>query len=1227
MASEKDKVISNLRACLISSPGGTTVSDLNKDYRSLVGENIPFRRLGYSSLEEFLQFLPNVDIVNRGGQNHVIAKVAADSSHIAKLVQGQKKTSKKPRKAKFSTSRFSSRPPPPRHFGSSNQVPHFMQGSSHRKAPPPRPQAQYIAVPGPVKTYPTNAPKSSPKPLFPTGNQSKTTKYVAPQDLPVTTYPTKTQRPISPQPALQNTSKPTLQNQSQPELQNQFNPALKNQSKSAFQNQSKPAKYEAPEDIPEITTNFPTSTVGAPANLLPTPRTPANPWKPNVPQVERSAPPSRPPLLPTPTTPTEPWKHPPIQKPRTSVADRLNVYKNKNNLTSISEVQVPVTAHNGNSSNGPSSNGPSSNGPPDTNSYSLAVTHQSNNIPETFPCEVKVVDPISWNKDKKNKEKSTDSQILQSPTKTFKNVNLQSYHYDENSYIFKLTRYVDKHNWPKPDFFVLNRRVGNPKCPENRYICRVSVNCTPIGTQSSSGSQVVPLYEFSSYPEEFPDVNAAMSYVAKKAYDALLEKDTIELPETEDVQIILGRISEMVKGKEQGVWLYQIEKMYKNQFNESLPKDLPSLMDQCPTLEISKLAESYYIVRPKQLESDSTKYFSPTYVSNLTVNKLTYPSDDSWDVFVSKVKSLNEVYIRVIGDQYSHVYETLATEMETYYLTQETEHPQSIEVGKYYALVNQDSCYRVLVTIINEDHCQVYLIDVGDVDNIETNLLRVLLPKIYVAASQAVPCFLDGLHNYDFPMTNPMISEAFYEMILAKSFVGVLSNRDPIHMTLYDTESSDDVNMNLALKQLIDESFVCPTLCEEGTLEEILVTTVDGNGQVFIQIPSWTLSCLNEKITLISNGYYVVTYLNDPSEVSSEKIYFWSNGPTRVKVLEVQLDGELVVDFIDTGGQKTVHLSELYEVELLNDLLTQIPPQAVPVLLHDVNDGTLKAYQVQKFLDMVNSNSVSPTIGKVVSFLDGIPQIEIFVRNEASNLLVSVNSNLSLSESMSCRASQMSIDKLDKCSTVSASTFSHVDGTFLKCSVAPKIGDELDIYVTGIANPLNFTITPVSHLKYLNQLGEDMIIFYSSTSTKEVHRPRVGEYVAAQSDGCWFRVEITKKLDSDFYSGKYLDHGHMDVFPLKAIRVLPEKFKKLPFLAFRAQLHGIRPVSKDWDVEDCLAVKAMIHNKKLFSLVRDIIYDDDGKKLSLEIIDTSTNDDIYVARQLVMENRALSTLR
>ncbi|KAF6211221.1 hypothetical protein GE061_014337, partial [Apolygus lucorum] len=392
----------------------------------------------------------------------------------------------------------------------------------------------------------------------------------------------------------------------------------------------------------------------------------------------------------------------------------------------------------------------------------------------------------------------------------------------------------------------------------------------------------------------------------------------------------------------------------------------------------------------------------------------------------------------------------------------------------------------------------------------------------------AVPCFLDGLHNYDFLMTNSEINEAVYKLILGKSFVGVLSNRDPIHLTLFDTESAEDVNMNLVLKQLIDDSFTNPGLFEEGTLEEILVTTVDGNGQVFIQIPSWTLNCLNEKIALISNGYYEVSYLSDPSEVSKEKTYFWSNGPTRVKVLDAQMNGELIVDFIDTGGQKSVHLSEIYEIEVLEDLLPKIPPQAVPVLLHDVNDGTLKTYQVQKFLDMVNSNSVSPTIGKVVSFSRGTSVIEIFVRNEASNLMVSVNSNLSLSETMSSRASQLSIDK---CSSYSTTTFSHADGTFLKGSIIPKIGDELDIYVTGIATPLNFTITPVSHLKYLNLLAEEMIIFYSSTSTKEIYRPREGECVAAQSDGCWFRVQITKNSTLNRTLGSTSTTGTWTTFP------------------------------------------------------------------------------------------------
>lgn len=49
-----------LRSVLQSSKEGVSVSTLQSEYRSLCGESIPLKKLGYTKLEDYLQSIPSV---------------------------------------------------------------------------------------------------------------------------------------------------------------------------------------------------------------------------------------------------------------------------------------------------------------------------------------------------------------------------------------------------------------------------------------------------------------------------------------------------------------------------------------------------------------------------------------------------------------------------------------------------------------------------------------------------------------------------------------------------------------------------------------------------------------------------------------------------------------------------------------------------------------------------------------------------------------------------------------------------------------------------------------------------------------------------------------------------------------------------------------------------------------------------------------------------------------
>ena len=55
----RDDVKRNVRAVLLSKIGGVPLESFNKDYKSLLGDHLPYRKLGYSNLEQALQAMPD----------------------------------------------------------------------------------------------------------------------------------------------------------------------------------------------------------------------------------------------------------------------------------------------------------------------------------------------------------------------------------------------------------------------------------------------------------------------------------------------------------------------------------------------------------------------------------------------------------------------------------------------------------------------------------------------------------------------------------------------------------------------------------------------------------------------------------------------------------------------------------------------------------------------------------------------------------------------------------------------------------------------------------------------------------------------------------------------------------------------------------------------------------------------------------------------------------------
>uniref|UniRef100_A0A8C7GHD2 Tudor domain containing 7 a n=1 Tax=Oncorhynchus kisutch TaxID=8019 RepID=A0A8C7GHD2_ONCKI len=99
-----------LRAVLQANKNGVSITRLQGEYRSLTGEFIPDRKLGYPSLECFLRSIPSVvRMENRMGEIMCFAAVCQETAHIAQLVARQKSSKRAPGRSQILNCRMRSK--------------------------------------------------------------------------------------------------------------------------------------------------------------------------------------------------------------------------------------------------------------------------------------------------------------------------------------------------------------------------------------------------------------------------------------------------------------------------------------------------------------------------------------------------------------------------------------------------------------------------------------------------------------------------------------------------------------------------------------------------------------------------------------------------------------------------------------------------------------------------------------------------------------------------------------------------------------------------------------------------------------------------------------------------------------------------------------------------------------------------------------------------------------
>lgn len=137
-------------------------------------------------------------------------------------------------------------------------------------------------------------------------------------------------------------------------------------------------------------------------------------------------------------------------------------------------------------------------------------------------------------------------------------------------------------------------------------------------------------------------------------------------------------------------------------------------------------------------------------------------------------------------------------------------------------------------------------------------------------------------------------------------------------------------------------------------------------------------------------------------------------------------------------------------------------------------------------------------------------------------------------------------------------------------------------FVQYVSTPSEFWIQTQNFAKELDELTDKMANLYQNDLPADVVKnPTVGLYCAAKAkDGEYYRAIVTE-VGSAKVKVFFVDYGNSEAVNSCCIKTLREEFKKLPRLALKCTLAGVRSKGREWSQEACELFIKIVLDKAL----------------------------------------------
>ncbi|XP_036942068.1 tudor domain-containing 6 isoform X2 [Acanthopagrus latus] len=429
----------------------------------------------------------------------------------------------------------------------------------------------------------------------------------------------------------------------------------------------------------------------------------------------------------------------------------------------------------------------------------------------------------------------------------------------------------------------------------------------------------------------------------------------------------------------------------------------------------------------------------------------------------------------------------------------------------------------------------------------------------------------------------PCISKQMYEMGIAKMSPDMF--QDFVLMSL-QSQSGVGVSQDRGGERLQKkELFLYPEL-PAGTVEKVIVTDVTNPQRIFCQLKvfSQELKKLSEQITQCCEGR-ITTCIVGPEMIGFPCAARGSDGRWYRSVLQQVLPTNKMVEVlnVDYGTKQFV------QVEHIRPLAAEffrLPVVTYVCSLHGIIDKGVgwTSSQIDYLRNLLlyktviakfEYQSISEGVQYVTLYSDDIKNInKLFGSKENCSL----ECEKTLADYAICNTSYShqhpaQQEANQKKMLTPAQTVGEVAGQgrvkTLPAEDLPLSSSHVSV-VQHVSDPSEFWIQTENYANELDELMDSIYHLYKDSENKHlVKNPTVGLYCAANSeDGNFYRATVAD-VGKTQIKVFFVDYGNTEVVDKNNIKALPDEFKKLPCLALKCSLAGIRPKDGRWSQSAC----------------------------------------------------------